>query len=171
MADLIRRAEEYPETGKVIWFGTENTGRNSDPFNSSGAMKRGVFYPTAIVPDSRKWSELKSRYIELTGEEADYITATSYDAAWVIALSVINTQSNEPMVLREAFRDVAFSHHGVTGWIHLDENGDRMPVYYQIHGYSQGEELKTYGHWDSSSYEVTWDDEALASIGHYRVLN
>ena len=171
LADVIERAEEYPETRKVIWFGTENTGRYSQPFNSSGAKRRGMFYPTVAVPDSRKWSELKTRYIELTGEEADYVTATSYDAAWVIALTVMNTESNEPSALRDVFRDVAFSHQGVTGWIHLDENGDRMPVFYQVHGYSEDDESKTYGVWDSSSYEVTWEDETLASIGHSRVTD
>lgn len=169
LGDQLNQLSDYPETGKVVWFGTENTGSFSAPFNSSAAKQRGMFYPKAVVPESRMWNELKEKYAEFTGETADYVTATSYDAAWVIALTVMNTQSDDPVVLSEALRDVAFSHYGVTGWIHLDENGDRLPVSYEIYGYSEGDELTPYGSWDVSTYEVDWSDEAVAGIGLDRV--
>lgn len=168
LEDRFAEMDNHPETKKVVWFGTENTGRYSDPFNSSRSKVRGAFYPLAKVPESEKWEILKKNYSELTGQEASYVTATSYDAAWVIALTVMETSSNDTAVLTDTLSEVAISYNGITGWTHLDENGDRTPAYYGIYGYSE-EDLTRYGYWDSSTYDITWDDEALARIGHTRV--
>lgn len=163
-AARLEDTEDYPETRKVVWFGTENFGEISAPLNSSKAKEVGAFYPL-MTTNSGKWDTIKVEYEELTGESATQIIATSYDAAWVIALTVMSTESNDPDVLKASIRDVAFTYQGLTGWIQLDENGDRYNGCYEIRGYTSLNKPKIYGWYDAETFTVTWNDETLSEIG------
>jgi len=57
--------------------------------------------------------------------------------------------------------------HGISGWMALDENGDRMPQMFDIWGFYENPEVpeeylfRKFGSYDGRIIEVNWDDAAL----------
>lgn len=113
---------------------------------------------------SWKWDDLESRYLALTSQNAGFYTGADYDAIWINILSMLQVQSTEANDVVEIFPDVAKGFWGATGWVDLDENGDRKPGIFDIWGYYErdGEAgFQKYGEYNGISITVTWYDDLI----------
>lgn len=83
-----------------------------------------------------------------------------YDAAWVFALTLMEADTTDRTVFAEKIFDVASNFEGVTGYVYLDDFGDRENASYDIWIYvnENGETIsKKIGFYDGESDKITWN--------------
>lgn len=79
----------------------------------------------------------------ITGTRASIYALAAYDILWNMVLTTITHDSNiGSETFKTAFIEMAASYFGATGSARLDENGDRMNVYYDF--WSVGTENSNY---------------------------
>jgi ABC-type branched-subunit amino acid transport system substrate-binding protein len=166
----IHMVKDYPSLSSIYWFGYGEQGRNQDIIDESDGFQTQLrlFSPEASATSSGRWMEFAERYVKVVGKDPTYYEGTAYDAAWCIALTVIETGSTEASIVKEALPIVSANYYGVTGWCKLDKNGDRVPHISDIWGYAlvDGEHtFLKYGEYNAQSRKTTWDYEVLAEQG------
>ncbi len=164
---------DYPETRKVIWFGCESTGRQQRMLDDAGESCVELRHFSSLMTPAKswKWESLESRYTALTNTPCGFYTGCDYDAAWVQILSILNTGSIKADDSAEVFIDVSRNYWGATGWVDLDENGDRKPGVFDIWGYYEKDGeigFQSWGQYNGVTLEVIWDDALLAANGLVR---
>jgi len=131
----MRAASEDPVLSKLEWFGTDGTAYMLTISEQAGdfAVKVGGFKSTIFAPtESSKFLEFKQEFNSRFGDNPDTYTCNSYDAAWVIVLSIIQVGEYDAEKVAKVFASVANNYFGVSGWTVLDENGDRVGGDYEI---------------------------------------
>jgi len=129
-------ASEYDVLSTVKWYGSDGTCASSamleDPVVRDFAVK--VQYPSTIFApmESAKWEMVKQNGIKVLGREPESYSYAVYDIVWVYALSILKTDSTDPDAIRAVLPEVARSFFGASGYIDLDENGDRKAGDYVI---------------------------------------
>lgn len=167
-ADILYEARNYITIYDVDWFGCDGTARSSTILNEAPDEAVHVkLYSTRAAPTySSKYYEMAERYESVTGNEYDFYPSCQADAAWLLAMSVMETRSTsgKPQLLgtdvAEVFPDVASRYFGYSGWCLLNEAGDRMRTDYNIwgYGYVNGDvEFVYYGYYNTLTGEVHWE--------------
>ena len=176
VATIVEQAKEYPIIFDLPWFGTEETSsmqRLIDEVpDEAGRLK--IFSPVAVPAVSENLNSFIDRYHVLTGQtlgsysldrnDSAYYAANWYDIAWLYAKSVVEAQTTNATAIRQVLPQIAENHVGVSGLCRLNEYGDREISDYDVWGYGTVEEAVEnikYGHYDSSSGDVRWDEEKL----------
>ena len=122
-----------------------------------------------MVPTkSWKWDAFETKYYEMTNQWAAFYDGTGVDGSTLLALNVLDTGGTDAAVIKDHFIPKARSYFGMTGWIDLDENGDRQPGTFEIFGYYQrGDEVgfQKYGQYDGVTLQLNWDEAAIAEQG------
>lgn len=83
----------------------------------------------------------------------------AYDAAWVIALSVLAANANNGQAIQQVFASVANHYFGASGWTNLQASGDVAPVGYDLY---EVQTLKGTTQWvlagtySSGTDSITW---------------
>jgi len=96
------------------------------------------------------------------GQEPDFYTSAMYDACWLYALSIIKTWTSETSFLKQELPRVAENYYGASGWLRLNEDGDRYAVDYEIWGYGldDGQVINiVYGYYDAIDGQLTWFED------------
>lgn len=162
------QASSFPNLLDVIWMTTESGGRSQRTLDEAGqwAVKTRHFSPLMSVPYNERWYKYEEKYFSATGVYPSYYDAALYDAAWVLALAILQSSSMDAHVVKKSLRDVAALHYGITGWCKLDETGDRTPQMYDIWGFYEdpdfgGYEYRTFGTYNGNKIEVMWDYPTL----------
>jgi branched-chain amino acid transport system substrate-binding protein len=167
-SDILNEADNYPMIYDLDWFGSDGTAHSVTILeNAPDQVTHVKLYSTGTAPTySSKFEELSVRYQGLTGYDPGFYTACTADAAWVLAMSVIETRSTSgnPKLLGsevvEVFPDVASRYFGYSGWCLLNEAGDRMSTNYDIWGYGivEGEpDFVYYGYYETLTGQVHWE--------------
>ncbi len=166
---MVTQSDLFPVTREVIWMGTEASGRNQRMLDDGGGLQvdlRG--FSSLMTPaQSWKWKKLEADYYAEVQQAASFYTATDYDAAWSLALSVIQTGSVKANDVVEAWPDVPRNYFGASGWVDLDDNGDRKPAMFDIWGFTD-DGFTSFGKYDGVKIEVMWDDAKLVELGIVR---
>ena len=129
-------ASEYEVLSTVKWYGSDGTCASSamleDPVVREFAVK--VQYPSTIFApmESAKWEMVRQNSIKVLGREPESYSYAVYDIVWVYALSILKTDSADPDMIKAVLPEVARSFFGASGYIDLDENGDRKAGDYVI---------------------------------------
>jgi len=129
-------ASEYDVLSTVKWYGSDGTCASSamleDPVVREFAYK--VQYPSTIFApmESAKWEMVRRSVMEILGREPESYSYAVYDIVWAYALSILKTDSTDPDAIKAVLPDVARSFFGASGYIDLDENGDRKAGDYVI---------------------------------------
>ncbi|UNQ72653.1 ABC transporter substrate-binding protein [Infirmifilum sp. NZ] len=125
---VIQAAAQNPTLSKLKWFGTDGTARASKMAQQIGAqlvslggLTSTVFQPGVNPLQSSFISKFRSRF----GEDPDAYSMNSYDAAWLVALSVMAAGQYSGEAIAKALPTVAQHYYGVTGNTALDQTGDR----------------------------------------------
>ncbi len=93
-----------------------------------------------------------------------YFTAADYDAAWSLTLSAIEAGSLDANDIAPLWPDVPRNFYGASGWVDLDENGDRKPGIFDIWGYVD-DGFTNWGQYNGIEISVNWDDAKLTENG------
>jgi len=129
-------ASEYPVLKTVEWFGSDGTAQSGamldDPLVWDFAIEVG--YPCTIFAPTKsaKWEMVRQNGVDVIGREPDSYSYAIYDIVWAYALSILKADSADPDAVRAVLPEVTESFFGASGWINLDEAGDRMAGDYFI---------------------------------------
>ena len=107
------------------------------------------------------------KYNSLTNRVASFYDAADYDAMWLQAVSILEVGGPDALEVRDLFPQAANNWFGVSGWVALDENGDRRAQIFDIWGYTE-DGFQSWGQYNGRDIEVTWYDNLLAEVGIVR---
>ena len=163
------QASDYPNLIDIIWMTPEESGRDQAMLDWAGewATQTRHFSPSMMVDrGSFLFHEFEELYYDLTGSYVGFYTATQYDAAWLLVETILQTASTDAGVIADSLIPVSHRMHGISGWMSLDENGDRMPQLYEIWGFYEDPITHEYltrkfGIYNARVGEVFWDDAAI----------
>jgi len=167
---LVSQTGDYPNTRSVIWMGTEDSGRSQRMRDDGAGMQIALrgFSSLMTPAKSWKWIELEEAYYGLVQQTASFYTATGYDAGWALALSVLEAGSVDANDVAPLWPNVPRNYFGASGWVDLDENGDRKPGIFDIWGFTDDGGFTDWGQYNGIEIKVTWDDAKLAAAGMVR---
>lgn len=169
---MMSQTPDYPNTREVIFMGTESSGRSQRMIDDAGGLQNAVggFSSLMTPAKSWKWERLDSEYFDLVAQPASFYTATGYDAAWCVALSIIEAGSMDANDVAPLWPDIARNFYGSSGWVDLDDNGDRKPGIFDIWGFSELSDVgfTSYGQYNGIELVVNWDDATLEANGFSR---
>jgi len=135
IAALFAAAKAYPALGEVQWQGSDGTAAIEpllDPAVADFAIKV-KFYNTMASPGVSPHTEKIRSYIkEKLGMEPMGYTYFVYDAFWTIALAIDAAGVYDGGKIMQVLPYVLAHYIGASGYIQLDENGDRAIADYDI---------------------------------------
>ena len=129
-------ASEYEVLSSVKWYGSDGTAGSGvmleDPVVSAFSVM--VDYPSPIFAptESAKWEMVRQNGVDVLGRDPESYSYAVYDVVWAYALSVLKADSADPEAVIEVLPEVSQSFFGASGWIELDEAGDRKAGDYVI---------------------------------------
>ncbi|MEZ0345479.1 MAG: ABC transporter substrate-binding protein [Infirmifilum sp.] len=132
---IIKLAAQNPALSQLTWFGTDGLARSTKLAAEacSETVALGGLPSTIFVPTSNPLQEaFIARFRQRFGENPDSYSMNAYDAAWLIALSVMLTGDYDGEKIASVLPQVASRYYGITGTIQLDENGDRKAGDYGV---------------------------------------
>jgi len=168
---ILSQAVDYENLMKVVWMSNENTGRDQMIIDNVGEPIHGLKLFSSIMAPAKSWKfdDLANRYNDLTGLSAGFLTATAYDSAMTLALSVLEAQSNDASDVVKIYPTLCSNYLGTSGWCDLDEYGDRKPGVFDIWGYYKTPEdiltFTKYGEYNGIIDQVTWYYDLLQQQG------
>ncbi len=169
---MMSQTVDYPNVRACIFMGTESSGRDQRMIDDAGGLQNeiGGFSSLMTPAKSWKWVHLDDAYFDLVAQPASFYTATDHDAAWCIALSTIEAGSIDANDVAPLWPTVPRNYFGASGWVDLDENGDRAAGVFDIWGFSTTDPngFTSYGQYSGLDLSVTWDDAKLAENGYTR---
>ena len=134
---LLQSASGYDILSDVQWFGSQAVAQ-STPIISDGIALG--FAQNANLTSLQLWQapgiradSISERLTELLGEAPNTYTSNVYDAMWLAGMTVLESGSADPLVLRASVRGVADS--GIGGALSstaMNEAGDLILASYRI---------------------------------------
>jgi branched-chain amino acid transport system substrate-binding protein len=168
VATMIQQAQDFPSVYGVTWFGSDGTALSSQVRDDSPeqAAHLKIFSTQAAPAESQKWLDLYDRYWAIMGMPYGYYTACTYDIGWVLAETILESQSTDALELIPLQETTCFNSFGASGWNQLNADDDRMAANYQIFAYRLQDDGVTgedyiAGMYDLVSGIVTWYTDEL----------
>ena len=151
-------------------MGTEDSGRSQRMRDDGGGMQIALRSFSSLMTPAKswKWLELEEAYYSLVQQTASFYTATGYDAGWSVALSVVEAGSVDANDVAPLWPTVPRSYFGASGWVDLDENGDRKPGIFDIWDFTDDGGFTNWGQYNGIEIRITWDDAKLSAAGIVR---
>jgi len=150
----------------VAWFSSESLkGPGLLPPASPAAIaeflanvKLTGTYPASLT-ETALMKEFNTKFKNKYGREPKAYGAYTYDALWLVALSIIMTNQYDGEVIKNFLPTLANRYIGATGPTTLDINGDRALQDYQIWQVVKtdgGYDFKVIGGWDGTANKFTF---------------
>lgn len=163
---IITQVEDYPTIYDLYWFGSDGTALRAEIVDNAPVQADHLkLFSTLIAPDfSSKFNDMYDRYESITGLPLGVHTACNIDIAWLLAESVLDTQTIETSKIIGVLPDIASRYYGYTGWCLLNEYGDRAIANYDIWGVGYPDTSAKwikYGDYEAASGEITWYTDKL----------
>lgn len=160
---ILKISGDYPTLFNVTWFGCHHTANLEEVLEDAGeeASRVKLISPQATYSGGPTYDGLNAEYEALFGESMDLYDANLYDECWIMALSVLQSNSTSGLQVQEALPEVASNYTGVSGRCLLDENGDRLSVDYALWGYFEVDGTHVRLRCGTYSYEnddIDWDE-------------
>lgn len=133
---IMQSAHRYESLQNVRWFGSEALAESSllieDTITSE--FIRMVDFTTVqfLLSPGGKAQELKEYVVDLLGDEPPSFTYPSYDAVWVLGLSILDADSTATSDVKAVLPDVAARYSGAMRTTQLNAAGDLDLANYQI---------------------------------------
>ncbi len=129
-------ADDYAVHSTVKWYGSDGTAVSDamlqDP--AVAAFAASVGYPSTIFAPthSEKWEMVRQHGLSELGRELDSYSYAIYDIVWAYALSLLTVDKYDTAAVKAVLPTITEVMFGASGWITLDEAGDRMAGDYDI---------------------------------------
>jgi branched-chain amino acid transport system substrate-binding protein len=133
---VFAAAKNYPILSEVKWQGSDGTANIVELLNP-GVVDMVVkvgFFSTMASPELTEKAEVVKNVIrEKLGRDPMGYTYFAHDIAWTLALAIDRAGKYDPVAVKEVLvNQILKEYIGASGRIILDENGDRVPLRYDI---------------------------------------
>ena len=128
--------DDYPVLSTVKWYGSDGTAGSSAMFDDQAVIDFAVtveFPNTIFAPtESDKFETLRQHGWDELERELDSYSYAIYDVVWAYALCLLTVDEYDAEAVKEVLPTVTELMFGASGWITLDEAGDRMAGDYDV---------------------------------------
>ncbi len=162
------QAKDYPNLINLVWFATEGRGRDVTGLKEIPdlCIITHNFSPMMGVDEgSYEFMSVDNRYFQRLGYRINFYGACQYDAAWLYVKTILQTGSSKTADIKKSLIPVSAKQHGITGWLALDDKGDRIPQLFDIWGFYKDSTgtatFQKWGSYDGRVIQIKWDDAAL----------
>ena len=127
---ILRAAAKRPELAGVSWYGCDGTAMldaiAKDPESAAMAMKTRLASPRYGEGGANVYALMERRIQEKTDSFPDTQSVVTYDAAWAAFFTAQAVGgAGDFSRFKQALPQVCERMYGVTGWLALNEHGDR----------------------------------------------
>lgn len=132
---IAEGAQDHDVLTGVRWFGSENlTGDAALAGNGLYGFANMVRLTTLQISESHgdMYERVHSRMSSTLGRDPNAYVYKSYDAAWLVGLSILKTGISDAASVRSALADVASGYSGAFENIILNEAGDLAYADYSV---------------------------------------
>ena len=151
---LINFAASYDNLETVRWFGSDGSSRDNtlsdDPTASAFLQDVNFVCNQFDTSGNDVYADVQERFMEYTGRTSGAHNFPIYDSVWVLGKTILETDSIDPLTVRDAITDVASRHTGTIGTINLNEFGDFATPNYGLWSIRDGAWYKS-GYFDADS--------------------
>ncbi len=134
---LFTAASAYPGLYEVRWFGSDGIAKLPaivKDRNTSVFAERTMLLAPLYGEGTMNYYRISDRISSRTGSEPDAYAISAYDAVQVAAETLWKTGKGNSREIAIAFEGTSDHWYGATGWLLLNENGDRAFADYDIWG-------------------------------------
>jgi branched-chain amino acid transport system substrate-binding protein len=129
-------AREYDVLWKVKWFGSDGTAYEGsllkEPKTAEFSNKVRFVSPIFAPTKTPKYQEVLSKIRSQLGRDPESYAYNSYDAVWVITLSLLSAQKYDADAVLSVMPKILEHYYGASGYIALDKAGDRIAADYEL---------------------------------------
>jgi len=161
---FLLSAVDYDVLWKVKWFGSDGTAYEGRlvkeekvaEFASKVRFVSPIFAPTKTP----KYKELLEKIKSVRGNPPEAYAYNSYDAVWAVAYALLATNKYDGETIKNILPEVVQHYYGASGYVMLDENGDRIGADYElveIVKTAGGYEWQATGVYKSATGEIVWE--------------
>lgn len=154
---------EYDVLWKVKWFGSDGTARLaglvSDAKVAEFVSKVRFISPIAVQVETPLTRRVLQKIMDKLGREPEPYAYNSYDAVWLIALSLLSAQKYDADAILSVMPTILDHYYGASGPIMIDEAGDRLPEEYvltEVVEVDGAYEWKDTGSYKVATGELSW---------------
>ena len=161
---LLNFADSYELLREVRWFGSDGSSNDgtisSDPIASSFTHDVRFVSTQFATSTNDRYQHVNDYFIDFKGSAPNAYAFSSYDSVWILGKAILETESTDPLIIRDSLIDVASRHTGAIGTVNLNEFGDLAISDYDLWGIENGAWYK-YGHFyaDSGTFEFELTDD------------
>jgi len=140
---FTQSAAEHDVLDDVRWFGpganTKERKLIEDPIGLE--FSTSVQFTTVQFAASKNpiYDKVQAYLTETLGTEPNTFVHSSYDAVWLIGLSMLETQSTDVSTIKAIFPEIAENYSGAIGPTKLNEAGDLAQADYEVWGIRGGD--------------------------------
>jgi branched-chain amino acid transport system substrate-binding protein len=131
---LLQAASTYPTLMSLLWVSTDAVAQMTPVITQAGKIAAHVVLPSTIfgsTESSYYWNITSRLQARLHAFPSAYAVA-DYDAVWLLAHLMVDTQSADPVVLKPNVIPEAQHMFGASGWMALNADGDRAQADFDI---------------------------------------
>lgn len=161
--DMFVKASAREVLGQVRWYGSDGTAQLEEmvqePIAAEFAVKVRFINPIFAATKSEKYEALVEQIRAKLGRIPDTYAVAAYDELWVITLSLMAVQKYDAEAVKEVLPIVAKNFFGASGWIVLNEAGDRAFADYELWEILKVDdkfEWKQTGIYNFATGSITW---------------
>jgi len=126
----------YSVLSQVKWYGSDGTATSGALLEDANVRDfvMNVDYPCTIFSPthSEKWEEVRQNGMAVLGREPESYSYAIYDIVWAYALSLMTVDEYDATAIREVLPTITETMFGASGWITLDNTGDRTAGDYDV---------------------------------------
>ena len=141
--NIVQSASTYEILEQVRWFAGESIAKESfilqDPIASEFVDTVDLTAFQIFENRGDKFARVTQHIVDEFGVVPATYVYQSYDAVWLIGLSMLETGTDDPTAVKEALPGVAAEYQGALGSTRLNDAGDLLPLDLAIWQVSDGE--------------------------------
>ena len=140
---FTQSAAQHDVLNDVRWFGpganTKEYKLINDPIASEFSHNIQFTTVQVAVTKNPTYERVERILTEELGRVPNAFVHSSYDAVWLIGLTMLQTESTDVSKIKEVFLDIAKNYYGSIGSTRLNDAGDLAQADYEIWGIRDGE--------------------------------
>jgi len=136
IVDLFVKAADFEVLRQVRWYGSDGTALLDEllrePVAAQFAIDTAFINPIFAATRSEKFEDVVARIKAQIGREPDTYALAAYDEVWVLVETILMAGAYDADAVKSLLPIVARNTFGATGWIILNEAGDRATADYDL---------------------------------------
>ena len=151
--EFLKEASDHDVLDDVRWFGSDANTKQQLLIDDSTALDFSTRVQFISLQFTASKNEIYDRVKADLGSDPSTFAYASYDAVWVIGLTMLDTQSTDALTIKGKLPEIAGSYTGAIGSTRLNAAGDLAQADYDIWGI-RGGEWKLLGKYTQSTDSV-----------------